>query len=436
MKSTSALAVTTLSCLLAIPRILIAQGSLTPPGAPAPTMKTLDQVEPRTPITSLPITITNSGSYYLSGNLTGQSGTNGITIACSQVTLDLGGFTLAGVPGAMVGVNIPNGTNIVVMNGTIRGWGNLGIFANSSNARFEHLNFSDNGTSIQAGTQSLLVACTAYNNLNGFFIGDNSTIKDCVAGSTGPGITAGDACIVENCSVTGSGFSGIIVGNGCTVKGCSAKANFPDGFKAGRSCTLIACTAFNNSGTGMVANAHCTLKDCTVDSSGWVGIQIDGDGCLITDCTVANGGGDGIRADICRVAGCTAILNSGAGISASYGYTTISDCYVEDNSMDGVLVGSGCVVLNNNISDNGISGAIAGLHVTGINNRIDGNHVFVNRPRNIWISFTNGFNSVIRNSAATNGFVASVNYDLAPGNDVGPIGTFTNSTSPWANTAH
>jgi len=30
-----------------------AQGPLTPPGTPAPTMKSLDQIEPRTPIASL-----------------------------------------------------------------------------------------------------------------------------------------------------------------------------------------------------------------------------------------------------------------------------------------------------------------------------------------------------------------------------------------------
>ena len=46
-----------------------AQGSLTPPGAPAETMKTLEQVEPRTPVSSLPFTITQSGSYYLTTTL-------------------------------------------------------------------------------------------------------------------------------------------------------------------------------------------------------------------------------------------------------------------------------------------------------------------------------------------------------------------------------
>src|SRR5688572_18815184 len=74
------------------------QGSLTPPGPPSPTFKTLQQVEPRAPITNLPFTISQPGSYYLTTNLT--SATTGITIAASGVTLDLLGFELAGVPGS------------------------------------------------------------------------------------------------------------------------------------------------------------------------------------------------------------------------------------------------------------------------------------------------------------------------------------------------
>ena len=74
-----------------------AQGSLTPPGgAPAPTMKTLDQVEARTPIDSIPFTITEGGSYYLTANLTGVPLADGITVNASDVTIDLNGYTLDG----------------------------------------------------------------------------------------------------------------------------------------------------------------------------------------------------------------------------------------------------------------------------------------------------------------------------------------------------
>src|SRR5436190_21494060 len=75
---------------------LFAQGGLAPPGAPAPTMKTLQQIEPRTPISSLPFNILTSGSYYVMTNLTGVSGSDGITVFVSGVTIDLGGFSLTG----------------------------------------------------------------------------------------------------------------------------------------------------------------------------------------------------------------------------------------------------------------------------------------------------------------------------------------------------
>ena len=114
-----------------------AQGPLTPPGAPAPTMKTLDQVEPRTPIdaTHTPgdadslFKITQPGSYYLTGNITGVAAKHGIEIAAGGVTLDLMGFDLSGIAGSLDGVSstVASLTSISIRNGSIRAWGDEGI---------------------------------------------------------------------------------------------------------------------------------------------------------------------------------------------------------------------------------------------------------------------------------------------------------------------
>ena len=100
-----------------------AQGSLTPPGAPAPTMKSLDQIEARTPISIAPFNIVTSGSYYLTTNLTVSSGL-GVSIGANGVTLDLNGFTIASTDpgGTSFGIVIfGNASDVAVLHGHVRG---------------------------------------------------------------------------------------------------------------------------------------------------------------------------------------------------------------------------------------------------------------------------------------------------------------------------
>src|SRR6516162_9967860 len=99
----------------------LAQGSLTPPGPPTPTMKSLAQIEPRTPIASAPITISAPGSYYLTTNVTVSSG-NAITINANNVTLDLNGFAISSTesPASTSSGILLNGVmNITIVNGLI-----------------------------------------------------------------------------------------------------------------------------------------------------------------------------------------------------------------------------------------------------------------------------------------------------------------------------
>lgn len=106
------------------------QGALIPPGAPAPTMKTLDQIEPRTLITNLPATISTPGAYVVTRNLSLASG-NGISVTASDVTIDLNGFVLTGNPGGGGhGIHVAAGVeNVMIKNGVLRNWGADGVHA-------------------------------------------------------------------------------------------------------------------------------------------------------------------------------------------------------------------------------------------------------------------------------------------------------------------
>jgi len=92
----------------AAPRLL-AQGPLTPPGPPGATGRSLEQIEPRTPIaaSTTTISISQPGSYYLTGNIAVTTG-NGISITADNVTLDLNGFSITSKSAS------PNGTGISV----------------------------------------------------------------------------------------------------------------------------------------------------------------------------------------------------------------------------------------------------------------------------------------------------------------------------------
>jgi parallel beta-helix repeat protein len=380
--------------ILTLPASLFAQGPLSPTAAPAPTMKSLAQIEPRIAITNLPYTISSSGSYYVTTNLTCttcsgvQPGINFSLIPLADnVTLDLNGFTLSGMAGSGHGINVSGGYNYVIRNGTLANWGEDGVdMSLASNSRFENLQFYGNGhIGLEAGAGSVVVNCEATANTVAGYSLLSGEICHCVAVGNGTGIVASAGCLVADCTASGNTSDGINVGVGTGVRGCTSYQNGNNGVTTSTNCTLIGCTAGGNTANGISVGNGCAVKDCTASGNKQYGIEV-GNNCTVKDCSASS--------------------NVGAGI-----YVSSNDCLIAGNTCNG----------------NGSTG----IAITGGQNRVDGNHVAASGNYGIYPNNANVANSITRNSAAGNGIAGYGNYS---GNaDYAPTGSVSTATNPWTN---
>ncbi len=302
----------------------LAQGSLTPPGAPAPTMKTLAQIEPRTPISAAPFTISQPGSYYLTTNLTGVSGSRGITITASDVTLDLGGFAVIGVPGSLDGINVLSiRTNVTVGNGTVRGWSGDGVDVNNAyRTTLRSMRACANsGSGIYSGIGSVVSECIATGNGNdGIHIAGESVVRDCVAMENGGfGIYTASLSTVINCTANFNTNSGIVSDGSGLVSGCTANRNSAHGISLWSGGDVTSCVAEGNIINGIVVSSMCRVigNSCTGNGAGagaGAGVRITGNSCRVEDNNVT-GNDWGVRVDI---AGNFIVRNTARGNGTNY----------------------------------------------------------------------------------------------------------------------
>jgi len=281
---------------------------LVPPGAPAPSLRTLSQVEPRTPISSAGLIITAPGSYYLTTNLF--TAANGITIRTNDVTLDLMGFAITGdrdatdVAVRLDGTVVHVYSGIVVRNGTLANCG-YGVYAdNVQGCRFENL------TVVSNKSDGVLF----YGESSGSRCNENTLSRSRVA-FNGYGI------VLEG---TSSGWC-----DGNRVTGCSIESNNTYG------------VLFNgNSGRC----SHNLVKGCVVRGNGMAGFRMDGQaagncvGNWISECVVACNGGEAFNLSGSsgafsgnRISGCRLYRNTTRGFFC----TTISGCWFDNNHITG-----------------------------------------------------------------------------------------------------
>lgn len=164
-----------------------------------------------------PVTITQPGSYRLSGNLTLPPGSDGIVITVPNVTIDLNGFTVVGSAGGSPGAGIRYtgplpATGLAIGNGSINGlfsplslgstwvWGTIYTDGAEVMLKDLYINLGIPGTSA------------------GFYIGAHSTVVNVIAGAYDLYVTTCPSTVVnsvfENVRVVGTRC---VVANTATV---------------------------------------------------------------------------------------------------------------------------------------------------------------------------------------------------------------------------
>jgi hypothetical protein len=317
-------ALTLLSSFILHPSSLPGQGSLSPPGAPAPTMKSLAQVEPRIAITNAgAVTISASGSYYLTTNITVSSG-DGIAITANGVTLDLNGFTVTSTTASATGtaIRLYSGLrNITILNGFIQS----GVVNNSGT--YSGPGFGYGITYSSTAPDNVRVTGVSITGVlyNGIHVGTGSAslVESCTVRTAGSyGIRA---CVVKDSVARDCGASAIYA---LQASGCRGECSLTS--PAIWANTVQNCYGFSSSGTGIYGPGG--TQNC-YGSSGGSGSGIDAMGGAAQNCYGYSATGNGLQASVAT--GCTGQSGgSGNGVQAD----TAENCRGISSSGTGLYV--------------------------------------------------------------------------------------------------
>ena len=328
--------------LLLAPALLHAQGTFPPPSAPGvPLMKTLTQVEPRTPIQSLaataPYNITQSGSYYLTGNITVSTDISAIIVASGvdDVTIDLNGFTIESTlatAGNKNAISFSLSARATVKNGNIKS-GSIVAAAVITRKGFVHGIYATGGkltqstisgvkvvgvggTGIYCDAESLVENCSASHCISGILNHAGSITRNSIATNcTGTGIGA-SLGVVESCRGTSYAAAGISADTVLNSQGTSENYYGILADSIATNCTgtstsntglysVIAtnCTGFSTTGTGLSAKNATNCNGTTSSNVAFIyGLVVSG---TATTCQGVAGGATATALKAAIAIGCT-----------------------------------------------------------------------------------------------------------------------------------
>lgn len=306
--------------LLISASLLLAAGPLDPgagPGSPGTQMPSLIEIKAaidalasnsslngRTPIPAYSgagpaFTISQSGSYVLTGNIT-VSSSDGIRIMASSVTLDLNGFTIASTSNTLsgAGVNIDLGlaslTDVHVKNGHVRGgtvytgswldagfeWGVRAAPGTVAALSFSEIGVARCGSGIYLASSVGKVDHCKVESIHNYGINakdvSNSVVERC--GGTGILATGASDCTAETlgtdplvvnaaiqasnvarCNATATGTAWAI--NGTVVTQCFASR--PNATWPAINGNVVSYSVGNVNGSGIAITASTSAIGCT-----------------------------------------------------------------------------------------------------------------------------------------------------------------------------
>jgi len=406
-----AFAITLAAAIGASATLLALAGPLSPPaGPPAPTHKTLADIEPRTPIGSLPFIITQPGPYYPPGNLSVAAGT-AILGQADHVSIDLNGFTLSNAAAAIEGVRVDvSADGFRLSNGSVLAFIERGILCQGRDADI----------------RDVRVAVPA-NAVTGISVGKGGRIRGCTASTPGPPpatVTMGLGTFETHVLVESSVATG-----------------FTYGIRGGEYGTVVASRA--SGCTYGITTFYGRITDSVANDNEAIGIWLFGNG--VADRCAARGNGRGFETGnggvftACDasdnglgffvlsgvVESCTSsggefggfVVRAGGSIR---GCTSSGDLYGIDLDNAAVAIGNTCHASLN-----------TGIDASGPDNRIERNTI-TDAPTGIRVLVAG--NLIVRNTVSGNGVVTP--YATAGAQTIGPIVTTPGSlstTNTWAN---
>lgn len=203
-----------------------------------------------------PVTLSEPGSYRLTSNLIVEAGMTAIEITASDVTLDLGGFsiigpnTCSGTPvvcslsgGGGIGVKAvadtgPSPENVRVQNGTVRGMSGHGIRLIGNGTVVERVHaVSNGGPGIVVGLGSIIDSVAMFNGSGASVVG-----------------------LIVRGTVANNNVFGIFIRAGGVATGNSAISNAATGLSVQCPAVVVGNTTSNN-GTDLQLNGACAVAN-------------------------------------------------------------------------------------------------------------------------------------------------------------------------------